>query len=134
MKKNKPKQNAITKKKEATRQETLRKKQQAQTERSHRRKEEEATRNRFMGGFCEENTRDKKKAREQNASTNTKRTESHTFNWDSRKPQLKDCKPTCEGFHTKPLYGRFCDGKENEIKTKMEKEQTQTKRKHQSLQ
>ena len=32
-----------------------------------------------MGGFCEENTRDKKKAREPNASTNTKRTESHTL-------------------------------------------------------
>ena len=34
----------------------------------------------------------KKKAREQNASTNTKRTESHTFKGASRKPQLKDCK------------------------------------------
>jgi len=45
-----------------------------------------------MGGFCEENTRDKTKAREQNASTNTKRTESRTFKEASRKPQLKDCK------------------------------------------
>ena len=121
------KRNHQSKEEEATRQETKKKKQQAQTERSQRRKEEEATRNRFMGGFCEENTRDKKKAREQNASTNTKRTESHTFNGASRKPQLKDCKlkqdastkqkkrhdtkSTCEGFHTKPLYGRFCDGK-----------------------
>ena len=86
------KRNHQSKEEEATRQETKRKKQQAQTERSHRRKKEEATRNRFMGGFCEENTRDKKKAREQNASTNTKRTESHTFKGASRKPQLKDCK------------------------------------------
>ena len=31
------------------------KEQQAQAKRSHQRKEEEATRNRFMGGFCEEN-------------------------------------------------------------------------------
>ena len=53
------KRNHQSKEEETTRQETKRKKQQAQTERSHRRKEEEeATRNRFMGGFCEENTRD----------------------------------------------------------------------------
>ena len=32
------------------------KEQQAQAKRSHQRKEEEATRNRFMGGFCVENT------------------------------------------------------------------------------
>ena len=92
-------------------------KQQAQTERSHRRKEEEATRNRFMG-FCEKNTRDKKKAREQNASTNTKRTEATPSRGlqgslnsriaNSNKTQAPnkrkrhDTKSTCEGFHTKP--------------------------------
>ena len=44
-----------------------------------------------MGGFARK-IQDKKKAREQNASTNTKRTESRTFKEASRKPQLKDCK------------------------------------------
>ena len=74
-----------------------------QTRRNHQTKEKDTTRNRSArvftrrrvmegGGFCEENTRDKKKAREQNASTNTKRTESHTFKGASRKPQRKDCK------------------------------------------
>ena len=27
------------------------------------------------------------------------------------KRKRHDTKSTCEGFHTKPLYGRFCDGK-----------------------
>ena len=82
-----------------------------------------------MGGFCEENTRDKKKAREtKRKHQHQKEQKAHTFKGASRKPQLKDCKlkqdastkqkekehdtkSTCEGFHTKPLYGRFCDGK-----------------------
>ena len=46
------------KKKKPTRQETKRKKQQAQTERSQRRSH---TKSLYERGFCEENTRDKKK-------------------------------------------------------------------------
>ena len=145
------KRNHQSKEEEATRQETKRKKQQAQTERSHRRKEEEATRNRFMGGFCEENTRDKKKAREQNASTNTKRTESHTFKGASRKPQLKDCKLKQDastkqkkktrheidlrGFsHEAAQTKRNHQSKEEEAtrkEAKMKEQQAQAKRSHQ---
>ena len=117
------KRNHQSKEEEATRQETKRKKQQAQTERSHRRKEEEATRNRFMGGFCEENTRDKKKAREQNASTNTKRTESHTFKGASTKPQLKDCRHEIDlrGFSHEAAVWKVLRRKENESKLKWKK-------------
>ena len=133
MKKNKPKQNAITKKKEATRQETLRKKQQAQTERSHRRKEEEATRNGFMGVL-------RGKYKRQEEGKGTKRKHQHQKN---RKPHLQlgfkeastqGLQTDLRGFSHKAAVWKILRRKENEIKTKMEKEQTQTKRKHQSLQ
>ena len=107
------KRNHQSKEEEATRQETKRKKQQAQTERSHRRKEEEATRNRFMGGFV----RKIQETRRRQGNKTQAPTPKEQKATPSRGLQGSDTKSTCEGFHTKPLYGRFCDGK-NESKLK----------------
>ena len=68
------------------------KKQQAQTERSHRRKKKKPHEIALWGGFARKIQETRRRQGKQNASTNTKRTESHTFKGASRKPQLKDCK------------------------------------------
>ena len=121
------KRNHQSKEEEATRQETKRKKQQAQTERSHRRKEEEATRNRFMGGFARKIQETRRRQgnktqaptpKEQKAtpsrglqgSLNSRIANSNKTQAPNKRKR-HDTKSTCEGFHTKPLYGRFCDGK-----------------------
>ena len=121
------KRNHQSKEEEATRKEAKKKEQQAQAKRSHQRKEEEATRNRFMGGFARKIQETRRRQgnktqaptpKEQKAtpsrglqgSLNSRIANSNKTQAPNKRKR-HDTKSTCESFHTKPLYGRFCDGK-----------------------
>ena len=88
------------------------KEQQAQAKRSHQRKEEEATRNRFMGGFCEENTNETRRRQGKKTQAPTPKEQKATRNetkMKNHKRKQKRNHKTQEEEAREIALGGFCE-------------------------